>query len=86
MKKDAKEVLVKMWSYAESLLKVLNEMIEREPNWERMGRLSYLLQKLNRSYDELRIALLQSSKGGSTLPAEGKPPMGEGKEREVVKW
>jgi hypothetical protein len=72
-----------MWGYAESLLKVLNEMIEREPNWERMGRLSYLLQKLNLSYDELRIALLQSSKGGSTLPAGGKPPMGEGKEKEV---
>jgi hypothetical protein len=78
-----KEVLVKMWGYAESLLKLVNEMIEREPNWERMGRLGYLLQKLNLSYDELRYMLLRSSKGGSTLPAEGKPPMGEGKEKEV---
>jgi hypothetical protein len=78
-----KEVLVKMWGYAESLLKLLNEMIEQNPNWERMGRLSYLLQKLNLSYDELRIALLQPEKAESTRPVGGKPPMGSGKEKEV---
>jgi hypothetical protein len=86
MKKDAKEVLFKMWGYAENLIKLLNEMIERNPNWERMGRLSYLLQKLNLSFDELHFILLQPEKAESTRPVGGKPPMGSGKEKEVVKW
>jgi hypothetical protein len=83
MEKEVKWITAKMWIYLEGLVNLHNEINFRGLNREIMDRMWYLLHKLLICYQDLYLTFLQPLKGGSTLPAGGKPPMGEGKEKEV---
>jgi hypothetical protein len=83
MKEESKQILIKMRSYVESFLRLLNEMIEQNPTRERIGKIRLLLLRLDIAYDDFCFSLLPPEKAESTRPVEGKPPMGSGKEKEV---
>jgi hypothetical protein len=72
-----------MRGYAESLLKILDEMIEQNRVLKEWGKLLPLLRRLEISYYDWRFSLLPPEKAESTRPVEGKPPMGSGKKKEV---